>query len=116
MMRVSAYISTTVAGIFAFIGAFYAWRFVLEYNKVDWKRYAAGRHLMSFTRGIAIILTYSVIAILARIVFGNSLWLVIVIDTGRIIIFGYVGLMMFVRYQLLEQATHTKETDHGNTE
>lgn len=113
----STVVFTTIAGVLALVGALYAWRFVLVYGKHDWRRYAAGRHLMSFTKGLAIILTYSVIGLVARIVLGEPQWLLLTIDMGRILIFGWVAVQLFIRYQLLEESEdETEGTDDESTQ
>lgn len=107
-------IFTSIGVALAMVGALYGWLFVLKYRQYDWRKYAAGRHLMRFTTGIAVILTWSVFGLVLRFFFDGN-WLVgMLLDTGRVVIFGWVAAMLFVRYQLLEESEDTNERNRNH--
>lgn len=87
----------------AVVGMVSAWRFVLAYRHDDWRRYEAGRHLMHFTAGLAVILTYVV---------GYQVFAVLVLHgppvplfagVSRLVIFGWVAWQLTARERMLRR-------------
>lgn len=103
------------AVVLCIIGAFYAWSFVISYGRDDWRRYEAGRHLMNFTRGLAVILSWSFVGLLLRAVLPDYPWIDVVLAAGRICIFGWVVYMLRSRYQLLKKAHASPERNRDGT-
>jgi hypothetical protein len=107
--------SSAIATLLATVGAIYGWRFVMRYRQYDWRKYAAGRHLMRFTTGLAIVLTWSVFGLVARYFFHDNWLLMMILEVGRILIFGWVAVMLFVRYQLLEESEGNDERNRDGS-
>lgn len=80
----------------------YAWDFVRRYRKEPWRDYQAGRHLMRFTTGLAIIITWSVAGLLARWVWPGEEALRVVLAVARCLIFGWCALMLRKHLHLLK--------------
>lgn len=111
----SLYQVVTMLGTFAAgFGAIFAWRFVLEYRQVNWQKYQAGRHLMSFTKGLAVILTYVVVfAILTQlfspdfaptgVLLRHNEWLGLFASTSRLAVFTWLAWQLWDRLQMLER-------------
>ena len=98
---------------FVLAGAVQAIRFVKVYSSppFDWRTYEAGRHLMRFTFGIALILTWSLAVFVLRIWFEDDRWFQLTVQVGRIFIFGYIAWMMHARLKLL---LRSRQTDDPN--
>jgi hypothetical protein len=93
-----------LALVLVVVGAVQAGRFVWIYAHppFDWRTYEAGRHLMQFTRGIAVILVWSLASLVLRyLVNPDPFWLEVALSIGRVVIFGYVAWMMTDRLHLL---------------
>lgn len=101
--------------ILCVIGALYAWRFVASYSKDDWRRYEAGRHLMHFTRGLAVILTWSIAGMVIRALFPDLPFLAQILSVGRVFIFGWIAWMLRTRFKLLYSAHNSPERNHDGT-
>jgi hypothetical protein len=114
-MMTSNAIFVALSGLLAMVGAFYGWRFVFRYRRYDWRHYAAGRHLMRFTNGLSIILTWSVFGLIMRYFFDGNWIVALILDLGRIVIFGWVAVMLFVRYQLLEESEGNDERNRDGS-
>lgn len=118
----------TFAGtVLAAFGAVFAWQFVFQYSRVNWHRYEAGRHLMSFTKGLAYILTYVVAVAVAGSVFADTFQPVSVLMAknstiglflacGRTAIFGWMCWQLWKRLQMLERYQSGREdASEGDT-
>jgi hypothetical protein len=95
-----------LGAIVASIGAAIAWTFVAIYRKPPfiWETYESGRHLMRFTAGIAVILTWTAGVLVAQVIWGRPDWLLHLIAAGRIAIFGWAAWMLWSRLQILRTA------------
>lgn len=94
---------TIASFLLATAGAVLAWWFVATYRKppFEWRTYEAGRHLMYFTAGMAVILTWSAVALALRYLIGSPTWLVDSLAVVRVLIFGWAALMLWTRVRLL---------------
>jgi hypothetical protein len=97
---------TVVSALAALVAAVYAWRFVVRYSQVEYRTYSAGRHLMSFTRGVAVVSTYSLAALFVRTAWHEP-WVGVTLDVGRAVTFIWLAAMMVRRYRLLEDVEET---------
>lgn len=90
----------TLGSVAAVVGAVSAWAFVLIYRRRNWRQWAEGKHLMVFTSGLAVIMTYvSIRAVTqsgANYSTGDELW--------RLGIYGFVASMLGWRALLVWQA------------
>ena len=108
---------TIVAVLLALAGAVFAWRFVWIYRRhpFNWRAYDSGRHLMRFTFVIGITLSWTVIGLGARTLFGSVPWLEATLSISRVVIFAVVAWMLWERLRLLEEAraAATKEEEEA---
>lgn len=95
--------------ILGIVAAVAGWWFVILYWREAWRETEAGRHLMHFTAGMAIIMTWSVGGIIIRLWFGNPEWLEIPLAVGRTMIFGWAGWMLIERLRLLQKAIRQRK-------
>ena len=74
-------------------GAAQATRFVLRYRRTTWKRNREGRHLMGFTRALAVILWGTLVLAVLPV----PLWLALV---AQVILFGWLDFELTRRNYL----------------
>lgn len=104
-------ILNTIAVLLAAVAAVLAWAFVVIYRQDEWETYPAGRHLMRFTFGIGVILTWSLFTLALRGFFEDHPWVEPIIAAGRIGIFGYVAIMLYGRLRFLLESHRRAPTD-----
>ena len=93
----------TVAGVTA-------WWFVVLYRcEQPWRETLAGQHLMRFTAGLAVILTWVVGGVVARIVWPDNEILRVALGLGRCIIFAWLSWMLIERLRLLRSAINQRQ-------
>jgi len=100
---------TVLTVLFALIGTVASWTFVAIYSRppFHWQTYEAGRHLMRFTAGIGVVLTWSLFVFCLRLEwpdihpYPGPVWLDAMIVIGRTAIFGFIALMMCARLRIL---------------
>lgn len=104
-----------------------AWRFVIAYQQMNWHRYAPGRHLMGFTKGVAVITSYTVfIAILigltrpdfqpTGVIVAWNETIGVAVTLGRALIFGWLARQMWNQLQMLERYQDgAMEAEEGDT-
>jgi len=88
----------TVAAIIAAVAA---WWFVISYRRVNWAVSEHGKHLMSFTLGMAVIFTF----VSARAITGSTadkLWLELV----RLAVYGWAAVMLVWRASIEHRDNH----------
>jgi amino acid transporter len=91
----------TVGTVFAIIGAFAGWLFVLRYRRHNWRVWVAGQHIMKMTFGLALILTYVVIFQIVTYLVEPNPWLDLAVRVGRLGIFGWICWLLVERVMLL---------------
>lgn len=98
----------------AAIGCLSGWRFVFAYRKVNWRKFEAGRHLMSFTLGLSVILTYVLaLQLVTALVVpttssptalaDSSQWWGLFGAASRLAIFGWVAYQLWDRHAMLKR-------------
>jgi ABC-type xylose transport system permease subunit len=88
----------TIGSWVAWIGGITAWAFVYRYAKENWTETEAGRHLMAFTAGLAMIFTW----VVAR----NFFEVPSHVDTiVRLLIFSFITIHLIWRYRILRRQT-----------
>lgn len=104
---------TTIGLILCLVAAAISWIFVYVYSRepFDWTLYEAGRHLMRFTLGLAVILTWSAFTLAAQLIWGRPDWIIAMIEWGRLAIFGWAAWMLWTRLQLLLDAREENEPE-----
>jgi hypothetical protein len=91
---------TNLGTLCAVVGAISGWTFVLRYRRDNWRRYETGRHLMRFTFGLTVILSYVVVRSALAFV-GQPPWLVVVDRVARLLIFAWVAYQLTFRARML---------------
>jgi hypothetical protein len=86
----------TVAVIIATV---FAWAFVIGYSRDPWRLFEAGRHLMVFTFGHALFLTY----IVWRNLFAPSPTGPVTVEVVRFLAFTFLAVMFAWRYRILRR-------------
>ena len=92
------HLAGTVAAVVAAVAA---WWFVISYSRVRWAATEHGKHLMTFTLGMAVIFTF--VALRALTGTGvEALWLEVV----RLAIYGWAAWMLVWRARIEHKDNH----------
>ncbi len=83
----------------ATVGSLAGWAFVIAYYQGRWRQYEEGVHVMLFTIGITMILSYVAVVNLAN----SGAVREPETELIRLLIFGFVAVMMIDRYRLLRK-------------
>jgi hypothetical protein len=81
------------------IATVFAWAFVIGYSRDPWRLFEAGRHLMVFTFGHAVFLTY----IVWRNLFAPSDPAPVTVEVVRFLAFTFLAVMFVWRFRILRR-------------
>jgi hypothetical protein len=95
------FLSIALAAVAAVVGWYFCWL----YNRNEyWRGSEAGRHLMYFTGGMAVTMTWVVLGAGLRYFWPEADWLDMFLAVGRIVIFAWLTYMLIQRTRLLRKA------------
>lgn len=100
----------TMSTVLALAATTLGWVFVWDYSRESWQETEAGRHIMRFTAGLAIIMTWLLVSLGLRLWFGLPDWLEVVLAVGRVCIFGWLATMLWTRWRLLRSNRRQRRT------
>lgn len=98
-----------LSAVLALAACYYAGRFVWRYRKVDWKASAWGRHIMGFSRLVAVVM-FSWAALRILRIFGWDQEAPLFSAVFGLVVAGWVAIEMRVRFNL-ENETNAQKAD-----